>query len=72
MITIEIENPTELAAKESFWARAFGGLAPRLIQRKVEEKIVASLEEVFEDRGIRAKITIQQDSVSEGIDTWEL
>ncbi len=31
MITIEIENPAEVAANESVLARAFGWLAPRLV-----------------------------------------
>ncbi len=59
MITIEIENPAEVAAKESVLARAFGGLAPRLVKRKVEEQIVEQLTAVFEERGIRARIDIQ-------------
>ncbi|MEE8526100.1 MAG: hypothetical protein V3T72_19350 [Thermoanaerobaculia bacterium] len=69
MITIEIENPAEVAAEQSFWARTFGGLAPGFIQRKVEEKVVASLQEVFEDRGIRARITILPSS---GGESWEI
>jgi hypothetical protein len=68
MITIEIENPTEVAARQSFWARTFGALAPGFVQRKVEEKVVASLHEIFEDHGIRARITIH--SASTGA-SWE-
>ena len=59
MITIDIENPSEIAGRQSFLARAFGGLAPGFVQRKVEEKIVEKLEEVFADEGIRATIRIQ-------------
>jgi hypothetical protein len=62
MITIEIENPAEVAARQSFWARTLGGLAPAFVQRKVEEKVVASLHEVFEGHGIRARITIHPPS----------
>ncbi len=58
MITIEIENPAEVAANESVLARAFSGLIPRFIKRKVEEKIVEQLTAVFEERGIRARIDI--------------
>ena len=59
MITIEIENAAEVAAYESVLARAFGGLAPNLVKRKVEEQVVEQLTAVFEERGIRARIDIQ-------------
>ncbi len=59
MITIEIENPAEVAANESVLARAFGGLAPSLVKRKVEQQIVEQLTTVFKERGIRAAIDIQ-------------
>ena len=59
MITIEIENPAEVAANESVLARAFGGLAPGFVKRKVEEQVVDQLTPVFEERGIRARIGIQ-------------
>ncbi|MCP5120355.1 MAG: hypothetical protein GY953_56895 [bacterium] len=58
MITIEIENPAEVAANESVLARAFGGLVPGLVKRKVEEQIVEQLTAVFDERGIRARIDI--------------
>lgn len=60
MITIEIENPAEVAANESVLARAFGGLLPRFVKRKVEEQVVVELMAVFEERGIRARIDIVQ------------
>lgn len=64
MIIIEIENAAEVAARESFWARAFGGWAPALVERKVEERVVESLREVFAERGIRLRITVTDGSVA--------
>ncbi len=74
MITIEIENTAELAAEQSFWARTFGGLAPKFVQRKVEEKVVDSLKEVFAEHGIRARITVHPPSPqpSSPRESWEV
>ena len=58
MITIEIENPAEVAANESVLVRAFGGFVPELVRRKVEEKVVEELRTVFAERGIEARIEI--------------
>ncbi|QTA91165.1 hypothetical protein [Desulfonema magnum] len=60
MIVIEITNSQEVAEQESPMAKAFGKLAPALIKKKVEEKVVEHLKDSFSERGIQANISIQE------------
>lgn len=59
MITIEIENPMEVAKRESIFARAFGELARDLVKRKVDERVAQDIEESLTRRGIRAVIRVR-------------
>ncbi len=59
MITIEIENPIEVAGNASPLARALGGLAPGMVRRKVDEQVAEVLREKLAERGIRARIEIR-------------
>ena len=59
MITIEIENTAEIASQQSLLARALGAVAPEIVRRRVEEKIVEQLRKVFAERGVRARIEIR-------------
>ncbi len=60
MIVIEITNSQEVAEQESPMAKAFGKLAPGLIKKKVEEKVIKHLKDSFSERGIEADISIRE------------
>jgi len=59
MIIIKIKNSEEVAERESPMARALAKLAPDLLRKKVEEKVVEHLKNSFWERGIEAEILIR-------------
>ncbi|MCP4659372.1 MAG: hypothetical protein GY856_28510 [bacterium] len=59
MIMIEIENPMEVAEKESLFARTFGRMAPDFIRRKVDERVAQDIEASLLARGIKVAITVR-------------
>lgn len=56
LISIEILNPVELAAKESAIAGPVGSLAPNLIRRIVYQRTAAMLREQLLEYGVRADV----------------
>ena len=58
MISIQIENHHQVASKQSILARAVGGLLPRFVRRKVEERIGEIIRQGLVERGVQATITI--------------
>jgi len=59
MIMIEIENPMEVAERESLFARAFGRMARDFIRRKVDERVAQDIEASLSARGIKVAITVR-------------
>lgn len=56
LISIEILNPVELAAKESAIAGPVGSLAPNLIRKIVYQRTAAMLREQLLEHGVRADV----------------
>lgn len=56
LISIEILNPIELAAKESAIAGPVGSLAPNLIRKIVYQRTAAMLREQLLEHGVRADV----------------
>jgi len=60
MITIELLNPLEVAAKESALGGAFGKLAPSLLRSEVYRRLRAELEAGLKERGVAADVRVQR------------
>lgn len=57
-IRIQIQNPLEVAQKESAFGRFLGRLSPSLISRQVYLKTAETIGHEFRKRGIRARIDV--------------
>ncbi|MDE2150470.1 MAG: hypothetical protein KGJ55_11720 [Gammaproteobacteria bacterium] len=57
-IVIAIDNPMELARRDSRLAGPLGVLAPRLIRRRVYQRTVQVLAGELSARGVRARIRL--------------
>ncbi len=58
LITIEILNPMELAAKESWFAGIFGSLAPAALRRLVYQRAGKITKSMLADFGVDGEIGI--------------
>lgn len=58
VISIEILNPLQVAAKQSWLAGQFGALAPSLIQREVYRQTREILESQLREYGIEPRVRI--------------
>ncbi|MGH8528816.1 MAG: hypothetical protein ACRETN_03095 [Nevskiales bacterium] len=60
LISIEILNPMQLAAKESWFASVFGTLSPALIKKIVNERTQKMLETQLKDYGVEADVRLHR------------
>lgn len=58
MIAVEIRNVHELAARESWAARRFGALVPRLVEREVVAQAAARMAEQLAEQGVQADVRV--------------
>lgn len=58
LIAVEILNSHELAARESWAARRFGTLVPRLVGREVAARAAQQLAEQLAEQGVRAEVRV--------------
>ncbi|HUP92944.1 MAG TPA: hypothetical protein VM074_11905 [Solimonas sp.] len=57
-ITIQILNPLELAARESWFAEKLGSLTPALIGRIVHERTLQDLRRQLAEHGVKAEVLL--------------
>lgn len=57
-LVVEIDDPLELAARDSRLAGLLGRLAPRAIRRRVYQRAAAILAEELAARGVRARVRV--------------
>lgn len=60
LLAIEILNPMELAAKESWFADKFGSLTPRLVRKLVYERTAGILAGQMKDFGVHADVRLHR------------
>lgn len=60
VIAIEILNPMELAAKESWFADKFGSLTPALIRKIVISRTLDMLGPQLESYGVKANVSLHR------------
>lgn len=58
VITVEIRNAQELAAKESWAARRFGSLVPGMVNREVAAKAAQRMADQLAEQGVRAEVRV--------------
>jgi len=58
LISVEILNPMELAAKESALAKAFGSLTPELVRREVYKQFYQRLCLQLQEQGVVAEVRL--------------
>lgn len=58
VLLIEILNPHELAARESWAARHFGTLVPRVVGREVAARAAEQMAEQLAEQGVQADVRI--------------
>jgi hypothetical protein len=58
LISVEILNPMELAAKESPLAKAFGSLTPELVRREVYKVVYERLCTQLQEQGVVAEVRL--------------
>lgn len=58
LISVEILNAHELAARESWAARRFGTLVPRIVGREVAARAAQQMAEQLVEQGVRADVRI--------------
>ncbi|MFC4947078.1 hypothetical protein [Pseudonocardia sp. GCM10023141] len=58
MLSVEILNAHELASRESWVARRFGTLVPRIVGREVAARAAAQLVAGLTEQGVRAEVRI--------------
>ena len=58
LITIELLNPLQLAAKQSWYAEQFGSVTPSLIRQKVYEQIRSNCLSSMTQQGVDAEVKI--------------
>lgn len=59
LITIEILNPSELAATQSRFSGFAGAVAPNLLRKIVYEKAAEIMREQLEAQGVQAEVAIR-------------
>jgi len=59
LITIEILNPTELAATQSRFSGFAGAVAPNMLRKIVYDKAVEILREQLRQQGVEAEVAIR-------------
>lgn len=60
VVTIEILNPLQLAARQNWFADKFGGLSPGLIRRIVYDKTRKQCAEILAQMGAEAKVEVRR------------
>ena len=60
VIAIEILNPLELAANESWFARQFGGVTPALIRKIVYARTLESIGPQLSGFGVKADVRLHR------------
>ncbi len=60
LISIEILNPMQLAAKESWFASVFGNLSPALIRNIVNERTQKMLATQLREYGVEADVKLHR------------
>lgn len=58
LLSIEILNAAELAARESWAARTFGALVPRLIVREVAARAAKQMSRQLDAQGVEAEVRV--------------
>lgn len=58
VLRVEVLNPHELAARESWAARRFGSLVPRIVAREVAARAAEQMAEQLAEQGVRADVRI--------------
>ena len=58
VISIEILNPLELAANESWFGDKLGSLTPELLRRIVNERTVKDLRQQLQSHGVKAEVQL--------------
>jgi hypothetical protein len=58
LISIEVLNPLELAAKESRLAKTFGALTPDLVRREVYKQVYEHMCKELQDYGVIAEVRL--------------
>lgn len=58
LLSVEILNAPELAARESWAARTFGALVPRLIVREVAARAATQMSRQLDAEGVEADVRI--------------
>jgi hypothetical protein len=59
VITVEILNPMQLAAKESWFADVFGSLTPALVRKTVLERTQQIMDKELRKYGVEAVVSIR-------------
>lgn len=60
ILAIEILNPMELAAKESWFAGALGTISPGLLRKLVYERTAKIMQDQLKDFGVEAQVSIHR------------
>lgn len=60
LISIEILNPMQLAAQQSWFASVFGNLSPALIRKIVNERTQKMLESQLKEYGVEADVRLHR------------
>lgn len=60
IIAIEILNPMELAAKESWFAEKFGSLTPNLVRKIVHDQAMKIVEQQLQSFGAKAAVKLHR------------
>lgn len=60
VIVIEVLNPMELAAKESWFAEKFGALTPELVRKIVHARTLEILGKQLESFGVKADVRLHR------------
>lgn len=60
VVTIEILNPLQLAARQNWFADKFGSLTPGLIRRIVYDKTRKQCAEILAQMGAEAKVEVRR------------
>ena len=58
LISVEVLNPLELAARESRLAKALGALTPDLVQREVYQQVYERMCKQLQDQGVVADVRL--------------
>jgi hypothetical protein len=58
LISVEVLNPLELAARESRLAKTFGALTPDLVQREVYKQVYERMCKQLQEQGVVADVRL--------------